>query len=51
MSQETKIPQNRLFLSIGQMILNDEVCSNISQQYYGLNTEVWIDDVERHESR
>ncbi|EMA7399372.1 TPA: Tn7 transposase TnsA N-terminal domain-containing protein [Bacillus cereus] len=40
--QETKLPQNRLFLSIGQMILNGEVYSNISQQYYGLNTEVWL---------
>lgn len=40
--QETKLPQNRLFLSIGQMILNGELYSNISQQYYGLNTEVWL---------
>jgi len=38
----TQIPSNRLLISIGLMILKGEICSNISQVYYGTNTEVWV---------
>lgn len=38
----TQIPSNRLLITIGQMILTGEICSNISQVYYGINTEVWV---------
>ncbi|MEK3934441.1 TnsA endonuclease N-terminal domain-containing protein [Sporosarcina sp. FSL W7-1349] len=40
---ETQIPQNRLFISLGKMILQGEVCSDISLNHFGKNTEVWID--------
>ncbi|MES5957123.1 MULTISPECIES: TnsA endonuclease N-terminal domain-containing protein [Bacillus] len=38
----TQIPSNRLLISIGQMILTGEICSNISKEYFGTNTEVWV---------
>jgi hypothetical protein len=39
---ETKIPQNRLLISLGKMILQGEVCSDIAYKHFGKNTEVWI---------
>ncbi|XQY93689.1 TnsA endonuclease N-terminal domain-containing protein [Metabacillus sp. HB246100] len=40
----TKIPQNRLLISLGKMILQGEVYSDIAINHFGKNTEVWIDD-------
>lgn len=42
--EETQIPQNRFLLSIGKMILQGEVRSDISQKHFGKNTEVWINE-------
>lgn len=42
--QHSKILTHRLFLTIGWMIINGEIQSNISRSYFGLNTEVWINE-------
>ncbi|MEK4973669.1 TnsA endonuclease N-terminal domain-containing protein [Niallia sp. FSL R7-0648] len=40
--QISKISPHRLLSVIGFMIINGEIQSNISQNYFGINTEVWI---------
>lgn len=42
--QHSKIVTHRFYLTIGWMIINGELQSNISQSYFGLNTEVWINE-------
>jgi hypothetical protein len=39
---KTNIPQNRLLISVGKMILQGELCSDIALKHFGKNTEVWI---------
>jgi hypothetical protein len=43
-SQNAKITPDRLFIVIGCMIFNGEIESNISQNYFGIKTEVWINE-------
>ncbi|WP_164219783.1 TnsA endonuclease N-terminal domain-containing protein [Virgibacillus sp. YIM 98842] len=42
--QQSKFVTHRLFLTIGWMIINGEIQSNISKSYFGVNTEVWINE-------
>lgn len=40
--QNSKFTPDKLYVSIGWMIFNGEIQSNISQSQFGINTEVWI---------
>ncbi|CAI9394826.1 TnsA endonuclease N-terminal domain-containing protein [Niallia sp. Sow4_A1] len=40
--QNSKFTLDKLYVSIGWMIFNGEIQSNISQSHFGINTEVWI---------
>ena len=42
--QQSKLVTHRLYLTIGWMIINGEIKSNISHSYFGVNTEVWINE-------
>lgn len=42
--QHSKLTAHRLYVLIGWMIISGEIRSNISQSYFGMKTEVWINE-------